>query len=74
MVMPNIDVKLSTPFFILGASIALSYFSHVGWWSFTGLVFFFGLLTESKPLSIFWFIASLVLLVISILRMGWVYF
>jgi len=73
MVMPNIDVKLSTPFFMLGASIALSYFSHVGWWSLTGLAFFFGLLTESKW-STLWFILSAILFALSVWRMGWMYF
>lgn len=73
MGMPNIEAKLSQPIVILGDYIAMSYFSHVGWWALAGISLIVGLLTESNWLK-FWFTLSVIFFILSIWKMGWVYF
>jgi hypothetical protein len=77
--------KLSGEYVILGAFVVLSYFTHVGWWSITGLAFFLGLMTYDiggkeykddanlRALGGMLFIVSVLLFIIAIVRTGWVF-
>jgi len=40
MVNPNINFNFPASTFIFISAIALSYFSHVGWWALAGLAYF----------------------------------
>jgi len=49
MRLPNISVRLSPSLAIMIASVVLSYFTKVGWWSLAGLSFFlFALFLEAE--------------------------
>ena len=74
MGIPNIDLKLTTSSFILAASIALAYFSDVGWWAFAGLSYFIYAKLDNEILAIVALCASIILFIVAILNMGWVFF
>jgi len=76
----TINTKLAAPFVILGALVALSYFSKVGWWTWAGLSLFigieFGAAKQTDIVNIgyiFWVIA-LILFVFGIVTMPWNYY
>jgi hypothetical protein len=74
MATPNINLNLTASTFILAASIALAYFSDVGWWAFAGLAYFIYAKLDNEILEIIALCASIILFIIAILNMGWVFF
>jgi hypothetical protein len=72
MISPNIDVKLSVSTFFFFAGIAISYFSHIGWWSLAGL---FYLVAAQKLgwITICSFILSIFFFALGIWRIGWMF-
>jgi len=72
MISPNLDVKLSaaTLFFFVG--IAISYFSHIGWWSLAG-IFYLASAQKLGWMTIIFFILSILFLALGIWRIGWVF-
>ena len=71
MGIPNIDLKLTTSSFILAASIALAYFSGVGWWAFAGLAYLIYAKLDNDILEHIFFFLSIILFIIATLKMGW---
>lgn len=70
---PNINLNLTTSTFILAASIAVAYFSHVGWWAFAGLAYFVYAKLDNDIAEIIFLSASVILFIIAIFEMHWVF-
>ena len=74
MVNPNINFNFPASTFIFISAIALSYFSHVGWWALAGLAYFLYSKIPNDILSYIVLSIGGVFFVIGILNMGWVFF
>jgi predicted membrane protein len=73
----TINTKLAAPFAILGALVALSYFTKDGWWTWAGLIFLIGnKFGEAKQNEIgyIFVVIALILFVLGIFTMPWNYY
>jgi len=73
MVSPNVNFNLPTSALVLVASIALAYFSHIGWWAFAGLLYFLYARLDNDILELICLSASVILAFVAILKMGWAF-
>lgn len=77
MRLPNISVRLSPSLAVMIASVVLSYFTKVGWWSLAGLSFFllaFFLEFEEMNAVAFCLVLFIAFFVLGALYMSWVWF
>lgn len=68
---PNINVNLGASVFILIASVALSYFTHIGWWAFGGLAYLIYAKVQYEVLEWIFLGISILLFTVAIANMGW---
>lgn len=77
MRLPNISVRLSPSLAIMIASVVLSYFTEVGWWSLAGLSFFllaFFLEIDEMNAAAVCLALFMAFFVLGALYMSWVWF
>ena len=81
MISPSIETKLPLPFAVLGGTVAMSYFSHNGWWAVAGLSFVVAAFVSLGDIhntrlitcsDIFLFL-SMAFFIVAICRMGWAF-
>ena len=70
--MPDVTVNLAGAILVLIASIAFSYFTRIAWWSFAGISYLFYAKFNNWIVKLIFLIITAIILVIAILRMGWV--
>jgi hypothetical protein len=74
MVSPNVNFNFPASAFIFIGAIALSYFSHVGWWALAGLFYFLYPKIPNDVLSYISLSIGGIFFFIGILNMGWAFF
>lgn len=75
--MPQISIKPPLSIVVLAGLLVMSYFTHVGWWTWLGLSFLIASLfadeKKYEPLVYFFSIITLGLFILGIITMRWVY-